>query len=324
MKRDPNFNSPRARMQGLSLIELMVSLTIGLILMVAVVSGYLGTASASRMADAQARMNEDAQAALNILTQHLRMTGNNPKQPDYAPATDRNPVFTGGGVDIIGCDGTFTNTAAAADLATLTCPVVSPGATPSDSIAVAYEADAFNTVKDAAGVPTDCLGQAIPATTIAAAVNRYNAALPAPKLEAIDVTFRLADNRFYVANLSGIPNLYCKGNGSATPQPLVENIESMQIKYGLDQAAAATNAVVGYLSATDMATTLAALTLDARARKVLSVRVCVIARSESPVNPTADPLSYWDCEGTLTTSTDQYLRRAYMTTVVLRNHVSGS
>lgn len=323
MKRANLTLSPRARMRGLSLIELMVSLTIGLILMVAVISGYLGTATASRMADAQARMNEDAQAALNILTQHLRMVGNNPKQPDYAAATDRNPVFTGGGVDIIGCDGTFTNTAVAAGLKDLTC-AVAPGAAP-DSLAVAYEADNFNTIKDSANIPTDCLGQAITATTLVAAVKRYNPALvAAPKLEDIDVTFRLADNRFYIANLSGVPNLYCKGIGGGTAQPLVENIENLQIKYGVDQVASTTYKVAGYLSAGEMAVTLAGVPVDDRAKKVLAVRLCVIARSELPVNPTDDPVSYYDCDGTLTAATDQRLRRAYFTTVVLRNHVSGS
>ena len=72
MKRNP----PSAALQsGFSLIELMVSMTIGLIIMLAVISAYLGSAGASRTAEAIGRMNEDAQMALTILSQQLRMAG---------------------------------------------------------------------------------------------------------------------------------------------------------------------------------------------------------------------------------------------------------
>ncbi|NDP60779.1 MAG: prepilin-type N-terminal cleavage/methylation domain-containing protein, partial [Oxalobacteraceae bacterium] len=74
---------PGARcVKGFSLIELMISLTIGLIITVAAFSAFMGASGASKMAEAQGRMNEDAQAALSILTQQLRMAGNNPDQPN--------------------------------------------------------------------------------------------------------------------------------------------------------------------------------------------------------------------------------------------------
>lgn len=72
-------HTPRSRHgAGFSLIELLVSLAIGLIIMVAAISAYVGSAGANRMSDAQSRMNEDAQAALGILAQQIRMAGNNP------------------------------------------------------------------------------------------------------------------------------------------------------------------------------------------------------------------------------------------------------
>jgi type IV pilus assembly protein PilW len=89
----PALRSQRRHNLGLSLIELMVSLTIGLIVMVTIISAYVGSADAGRMAEAQGRMNEDAQAALTILTQQLRMAGNNPKQANYMNAPSySNPV----------------------------------------------------------------------------------------------------------------------------------------------------------------------------------------------------------------------------------------
>ena len=125
-------SSPGSRYShGFSLIELMVSLTIGLIISVAAFAAYLGIAAASRMAEAQGRMNEDAQAALTILTQQLRMAGNNPDQsnrvdnPNPTLSSRHNPVyfptptyagfalspatFTLSSFIIRGCDGTFSN-----------------------------------------------------------------------------------------------------------------------------------------------------------------------------------------------------------------------
>ena len=61
----------------------------------------------------------------------------------------------------------------------------------------------------------------------------------------------------------------------------------------------------------------------ARWAKVLTVRVCVIARSENQVVPDASSAQYLDCDGTLvTTPPDLRLRRAYSTTVVLRNRMT--
>ena len=110
-----------SRHRGLSLIELMISMVIGLLLMIAIVSTYLGASTAGRVADAQSRMGDDAQTALSILAQQLRMAGDNPKQPNYTNAVPRNPAFPVGSFAIRGCDGSFTNVAAAATIGALTC-----------------------------------------------------------------------------------------------------------------------------------------------------------------------------------------------------------
>lgn len=332
MKRPHAPTAAARRVRGLTLIELLVSLAIGLALMIAIVSAYLGSASASRMAEAQGRMNEDAQAALSILSQQLRMAGNNPKQPNYAPATPRKPVFPAGSYAIRGCDGAFSDVTTAASIATLTCTAAGP-----DAIAVAYEADPNNTVRNSAGNATDCLGQALPVTTVLAAaanhVKQWNPAGGAPPgtggIEPTDVDFTLADNRFYIANTSGIPNLYCKGNGGANGQPLVENVEDLQVTYGVAPiAAVGTLTVAGYLTAKEVEDdepNLQTLPDDAtRWSKVATARICIVVRSELPVAPDAASAQYYQCDGTLnTTPPDLRLRRAYTTTVVLRNRLAS-
>ena len=307
-------------MRGLSLIELMVSLAIGLILTVAILSAYVNTSSASKISEAQGRMNEDAQAALSILSQQIKMAGDNPKRPEYALSTPRNPVFGTSTFAIRGCDGTFSNVTSATDGAALTCASNGP-----DSIVVTYEADPFNTVKSGTNA-TDCLGNGL--TVVNGTVNKWNGTASVPTA----ITYTVAENRFYVGT-SGVvtsPSLYCKGNGGSQ-QPLVENIEDLQLVYGVAPSGTNTMALAGYLNADGILsdTGLAALANDqARWGKVMAVRICVVVRSETPIAPDADSAKYISCPtsggstGTLTASADLRLRRAYSTTVVLRNRVT--
>lgn len=295
------------RLRGLSLVELMVSIAIGLVITIAVVSSYVGSLGATRVAEAQVRMNEDGQAALAILAQTIRMAGNNPKQQGYANANPRNqitPTFI-----IRGCTGTFGNitTTTATDYGALTC---AGGGSP-DSIAVRYEADLYNTVPNA-GRATDCLGQALPVIT--------GSVLTGVPSVATAVTFTVADNRFYVGTSTAMasPGLYCAGNGSVTPQRLVENVEDLRFEYGTAPIAATTLTVAGYIGAT----AVDALSVDAANNwsKVLTVRICVLVRSEEAVAPDTVSAGYTQCDGTAVSSPpDLRLRRAYSTTVVLRN-----
>ena len=325
------------RYRGFSLIELMISLTIGLVIAGAAFAAYLGTAGASRMAEAQGRMNEDAQAALTILAQQLRMAGNNPVQPNRVDnpqltlSSRHNPVylpvptyaahslapatFTLSAFSLRGCDGRFSNLASAGRIDELVCA----GGNGPSAIAVSYEADRFNTVPTQAGLPSDCAGNALGPLTATLPVMAGAGSVDAA------VQYAVADNRFYIASAAGIPSLYCKGNGAARPQALVENIEDLRFTYGVvsTATAASTATVAGYLSANGIATQadLAALPDDAaRWAKVITVRICVLVRSEAAVVADAASAHYLACDGTLETAApDLRLRRAYSATVLLRN-----
>lgn len=329
--------------KGFSLIELMVSLAIGLIILAAAFSAYLGASGAAKMAEAQGRMNEDAQAALTILTQQLRMAGNNPKQTNRIDNTTtptlaslRNPVywptptyagftatFAPSAFAIRGCDGRFSNlTATTANRIDLLDCVPDTGQP--DSIAISYETDRFNTVGTAA---TDCLGNALGLITATAVptfvtLGTSTTVITSPSV----VSYTVADNRFYIGTSTTIlsPSLYCKGNGGGSPQPLVENIEDMQFEYGMmspsTPAASATMAPVkGYLAVNEFSSNMPSLSDADRWAKVIAVRICVVARSANAVVSDASSAKYRDCKDTLVSAPDLRLRRAYATTVVLRN-----
>ncbi len=321
--------------RGFSLIELMISITIGLVVVVAAMSAYLGSSGASKVTEAQSRMNEDAQAALNLLTQQIRLAGSNPVQSNRADAFRHNPVFdptyvggtstaygttsytvspvtyTVAGFTIRGCDGTFSNITSAASITALTC--TGGTTTLADSIAVSYEADPYNTPQSG-GLATDCVGSSLPTVTATF-----------PSGTSTTGSWAVADNRFYVASTaSGVPSLYCKGSASGT-QPIVENVEDMQLLYGVVSTTDTSNTatVAGYISANDVVTETSMATLatdSARWGRVLTVRVCVVVRSEAPIAPDLASTSYVKCDGSVAgTNADRRLRRAYSTTVVLRN-----
>jgi len=230
------------------------------------------------------------------------MAGNNPIQVNRTDDTLRNPIPT---IAIRGCDGTFSNVTTPSNLAALTC---ANDSTSPHSLAIVYEADKYNTRPTTAGKPTDCLGNSLTALT---------ATLP-------PVSYYVADNRFYIATSNAVPSLYCIGNGGTT-QPMVENIEDLQIKYGTINPTALTNSdatVAGYLTATEVSASSVtnAIQMATNWSKVLTVRVCVVVQSEPMPLSDIVTTSYNKCDGSLdATRTDRRLRRAYATTITLRN-----
>lgn len=309
-------------MKGFSLIELMVSLTIGLIIAVAAMSAYMGASGASRVAAAQGRMYEDAQAALIILTQQLRMAGNNPDQANRTAGSLRNPVYSPLGPAnfiIRGCDGNFID---GPNLDNLNCV-----AGPTGSIAVNYEADIFNTIPTSTTptAPSDCVGNRL--GSISATVPTVITTTIPFSTVTSTVNYSVAVNQFYIGSSNNIPSLFCRGNGGSgnePPQALVENIEDMQFSYGTMPlptvpASTATAQVAGYQTATQLAL-LTPATDAIRWGAVLTVRLCVLVRSERPVVSDAASARYLTCNGNPdNTQTDLRLRRAFYTTVVLRN-----
>ena len=63
------------RMQGLSLVEVMVSLVIGLVVVGAVLVSYITVGTTGRQQAAYAEMNENAQLALTLIARDLLLAG---------------------------------------------------------------------------------------------------------------------------------------------------------------------------------------------------------------------------------------------------------
>lgn len=302
----------RARPQrGLSLVEVMVSLAIGLVVVGAVFANYLFNSSGSRQTAAMARVTDDASLALGILRNHLAMA-------DYSEPMDATSSgFTRRltGLTVFGCDHGFdASTDDKTDPTAVTCATTGK----SGGLLVRYEVDSQSAVLSGStatnpNAPTDCVGASLVSNAHPTYGNYY-----------------LADNRFSISAASnGAPaSLSCLGNGGTvmgpTPaatlsnsrQPLVENIVEMHLRYGV-AADSAPNEIVRYVKASEVVPTGTAAA-DAW-RKVLAVRICLLVRSQEEVLDQARV--YLNCDQGFTTPTDRHIYRAFTSTVVLNNRV---
>lgn len=276
------------RQAGLTLVELIIAMVIGLTVVGAGLAMYVSSGFSSRGGSALSQMTEDASIALSLLRSQVAMAG-------YSKATGSNAdgiIKEYNGDVIFGCTGGATSRVTDA-LSAMTC---SGDDDLPDSLVVLYQADISNTVPDSSNQPTDCLGNPVPVVS----------------------GLRIAENRYYLSGTT----LNCKGNGHTIPQPLVENVVEMKISYGVagTRLAGTTevtdNVATKYATAKQISGTegLAA----ARWKQVTSARICIVIRSDTPVLD--EPTPYTGCTRSVT-PTDKYLYRAFTTTVVLQNRI---
>ena len=311
----PTASLARARQAGVTLVELMISMVIGLVIIGALIALYAGSIGTNKVSAAQSEMNEDAQFALRILTGQLRQAGYNPLHPGQTTVNVLPSTHA-----VFGCANGFTNAATASSTVALTCNGSSN--TAGAAISVAFEGDIYNTLPSG-NSPTNCLGIALTSQTDVSTT----------------MSFYPVENRYYVKNNS----LYCAGVSGApgartvTEAPLVENVERIEFSYGSTTVttgtATSTGAITGYLTAAELGpatgTATAApistafITPAFNAQQiwgsVASVRVCVVMRSATPVFE--DDVTSYGCNATANATPDRYLRRAYVATVALRNKV---
>lgn len=318
------------RQQGRSLLELMIALAIGVIVLGAVLLTTSNSTFSGQVSDTRSRLNEDSQLAMNILVQQLRMAGYS-SVVSNGTSPGNSQRFAGPGVR--GCDNGFSAASLTAanwnaitdDVNGYSNRITCAAGAGTPSFAVLYEADAANTQVGAGGNPTDCLGQEL--TPVLSSMFRVDS--------SGDTVF-VAENRYYLtpsATRPGVWTLNCQGvvtnaDGEAVgPQPLVDNIEQMRVTYGVNVETAAdatTNEVLPgneaqiYMTATQINTApeFAGDSLD-RWRRVVSVRLCMVFRSERA--EADEPVPYVDCAGNRRLPEDRFLRKVVTTTVALRN-----
>ena len=303
----------KTRQRGRTLLELMISISIGLVVIGAVFVVYLGTTASSRQSSANNRISEDAAIAMAILGNNLRMAGYSPPRALFSPGSalvdgvkavvpDRHYV----GPAIRGCDFGFSSAANVA-FNLITCnPSSSPGPA---AFVVRYEGDSFNTIP-ISGNPSDCLTNGITANT----VSTYDA-----------TSYKLVESRFSVdtSASNGTPELYCAGSGGAAPftrQPLMQFVENMAISYGIAEDNLGGN-VVRYVSQTQL-DAITPGTTDSLWARVVSVKLCLVLRSETRDQNGGG--NYIDCAGNSVASPNGFIRRSFTSVFAFRNRADFS
>jgi type IV pilus assembly protein PilW len=312
---------------GRSLVEIMIALTIGMVILIAISSLFIGNRQTFRSTDDKTRLDEEGRLALSMMAFHIRMAGygtmmtsdekytSETPGPTYnqslaATYTNYSDRKTGTAVNAIrGCAGGFADTAT--DAAAIGCAA----GTTSDSFLVRYVVDQ-NIIASGGALPTDCLG----ANVI------LSPAIPEQNGRPGTAAYYLIENRFFVQNngVTGVPELYCRGNGNTPPgtnlinpaQPIAENVENMKITYGLSTAGSATTQNVNrYVTADLMG--------PGDWERVVSMRVCIVVRSANDNVATARQ-EYRDCNDTQVVAADRRLRGVFSTTVAIRSRSVGA
>lgn len=301
--------SPRAsdmrRAKGRTLIELLIALIVGAIVLGGVLLSSISSSRTQNQQNSSGFLSEEAQIVSNLLSWHLRVAGYSAIVAAPQPQAFGEPPYVYrnyAGPAVRGCDGGVANPSVT--MAGMNC-INGNGA---DALMVAYEGTARNTLPTTGNpnAPTDCLGQAV--------------TVQVPSDAGTGNTYPLVENLFYVTGNT----LMCAGNGTVArnPQPLVNNVVDMQIRYGIAGVPpVAANSTVPaepffepaqYLSASDVSATLAPFPAGTAPaylgqwNRVVSLRICLTLRTADAVYES--PKDYVGCDGQSITPAD---KRAY-------------
>lgn len=295
------FNHVKTKIAGRSLVELLIAITIGLFILIAVSALFLSNSQTSRTSDDKSRLEDEGRLALNLIAFHLRMAGygqlntadiNNDAKTKGTSFTSPNGYPTGTSLNPVqGCNGGFTNPAAAV--------IGCAGGTTPDSLSIRYAIDLFNSNVSNVGTPapTDCLGQRVTAVS------------------------SIVENRFFIRNnpTTGRSELYCIGNGN-TPdgadftgaaQPIAENIIDLRLTY------ATTNQNAPFVNG-PFVDANGVLPLLNQWQNVLSVNVCLVGQSAND-NVATKPQQFRNCAGQLITAPDRRLYATFSSVITLRS-----
>jgi len=197
LKTKSEFLSPH-RQRGVTLVELMVSLVIGLIIMIGVIQVFTANRETYSVQESLGELQENGQYAINFLIRQLRQTGYYPKPyGNLAGNKAAHELLAFGGViPLTGSEG---------------------GGSADDTLIASY----YTTT-------TDCVGNA-PTGGATAAQARTLASFDTAGATISGIPAAIAINTYTIANgASGRPALFCNA------VEIAAGIESLQVRYGED------------------------------------------------------------------------------------------
>lgn len=315
---------------GFTLIEFMISITLGMLLIAMVVSVLLSSNRNYVQDERYAEMQENGRFALRALSRELTMAqffGGllNPGPTDIAVGT--LPLTTDCGLTYNGVNSiTLINEATTADIAAFPCIETTGFVAGSDVLIVKRASGIRHEFPSTEQVP----GKSYLITSKNGKIGRievYNASVPSSAPDGNEYAWEYMTKIFYVRDKGGIPTLYMarlmddgtmkmSQTGVAETDPrypleLVEGVENMQVSIGLD-AVGADGIPDTYVTAPTAAELLTAVT----------ARINVLAVSTSEVPGYANNKVYKigaAADIDYSATPDKFYRRVYSETILLRN-----
>lgn len=197
MRRPPQYQT------GLSLLELMVAMLIGLFIIVGISSVYLGNKRSSITTNELSLLQDNGRAILEQLTEVIQHAGYSstsaaPSDQVFITTAVANSMCNDGSDSVVDT-GLFS--------------AMANNTSYGDTIGVIYLGDdRLNTDCGAAQLPASCRVGAGASTAAARIYNLFDVA----------------------ADASGVPELRCTGSRSGAAQTIAQGVENLQLTYGED------------------------------------------------------------------------------------------
>ena len=270
--------------RGVSLVELMVGLVIGIVLSMAAAALYLGTRDMSRGSQAITDVNETGKIALEMIGREIQKAGfypaqfgmnwttNNDAAGSYYNGKDPTKVAFNSG--LFGCDG------ANYDPTTEACGTTTAGKP--DSIIVNYFASTEFGSDSLLGNTNDCNRNKVANDTDNS--SRNTSGLPLFVSNRFGIVSEANSYKDTDGNTVSAKSLGCQGNGSdaAVAQPALQGVDDLVIRYGLYDGDGTADGV-GQSPTEFMTAANVSAQPDVSGRtpwqRVTAVSVCVLVRS---------------------------------------------
>ena len=270
------------RQSGVTLIELMVGLAIGLLVVAVAMGALMVSRGISGTVSDASGIQQQGAYILRVLSQQMRQTGSLYLNPDPVGGNSTDvlsPVAFEIKADAVGSGNSFVQEESLSGAGT---SVTTAFRRYQDNVFLADNATSTTIGTDF--LARNCVGAPGNSSTD-------------QRVESI-FTFDSTKNE-----------LQCGGNGTAA-QPIAQNVAQFQVTYMVQTTDAAGNTTVQYVKGSDMP----AAATDPKWRRVQGVQVCLVLYGSEPVDMPAGS-SYTDCAGTsvnMTTLTGERKNRMHL------------
>jgi type IV pilus assembly protein PilW len=334
------------RQRGVGLIEILISITLGLLILVALLKSYDDSKATFRVQDSVSRLQENARYALHFISRDLRMAGYRGCVRDSTVASIKNTLntplaflydfekavqgFEGNtdGTWTPGLDASITSVTAGTDV------LVVRGALDNGAIirqempntsADLKVTDNLNPPPVADGdivMISDCLGSAVFQITNYTVSNGNvvhntgdNDPLPGNATKDLGRRYPIGSQLYKIATTSYFIRESGSGSGPAlwrklgagNAQELIEGVQNMQVQYGLDtDGDMMPNSYVNAAASPNF-------------KNVVSVRIAFLFRSLETASSDKDNRSFTLLDRNVGPFNDGRLYQVFTTTITLRN-----